>query len=319
MKKMKLKKKRKFKYRIIGYAFIMFLGYQITFNIILNYKLVKSNEEFVRAILSDTNYSLLYEKKEENLLNKIYKSILNVNKPVSILDNVFHLKSNKIKQKNQMAFVSNPNLENKPVEKDPEVYLYNTHQSETYSGNALEGYNITPGVMMASYLLQNKLAENNVKALVLEDNLIEYMNINNMNHSQSYLASRKFLEEAINANPKLKLILDIHRDSVPKDKSTAIINNKSCAKILFVIGEEYDTYQNNLNMTKVLNHMIEEKYPELTKGILTKNGSGNNGIYNQDLNDKITLIEIGTEENNIEEVLNTIELISPIIGDFINE
>lgn len=319
MKKMKLKKKRRFKYRLFGYAFIMFLGYQLSFNIIMNYKLVNSNEEFVKALLSDSKYSLLYEKKSRNLLNKILSKIIDVNKPDTILDNIFHLKQSNIKPKEQMAYVTNPNLENKTVEKEPEVYLYNSHQGETYQGNSLEGYNIVPGVMMASYLMQNKLSESNVKALVMEDNLIEYMNINNMNHALSYVASRKFLEEAITNNQNLKLIMDIHRDSLPKDKSTTTINNKPCAQILFVIGEEYETYQNNLNMTNKINDMIKDKFPSLTKGIITKGGKGSNGVYNQDLNEKITLIEIGADQNTIEEVLNTIELIAPIIGDYVNE
>lgn len=314
---MKLKKKRRFKYRILLYGVVMFIGYELSFNIIMDHKLVKSNETFVKALLIDSNYTRLYEKKEDNLFTKIFKKVIDVNEPVTILDNVFHLKNIKEKSNSQMAYVNNPNIETKKIEKEPEVYIYNTHQSETYQGGPLEGYNITPGVMMASYILQNKLAEVDVKSLVMEQNLIDYMNINNMNHAKSYIASRKFLEEAINNN-NFKLILDIHRDSVPKDKSTVIINNKPCAKILFVIGEEYDTYQENLKTTNRLNGKISEKYPDLTRGIITKGGSGSNGIYNQDLNPNITLIEIGADENTIDEVLNTIELIAPIIGDYVN-
>lgn len=312
---MKLKKRR-FKYRLILYAIIMFLGYEMSYNLILEHKLVNDNESFVKALLEESNYIILYQKKQENLLTQLFRKVLNVNEPISILDNVFHLKQDKPKT-SQMAYVSNPNLETKEVEKNPEVYLYNTHQSETYEGPSLEGYNITPGVMMASYLLQNKLAESDVKALVMEENLTEYMNINNMNHAMSYAASRVFLQNAINQN-NFKLILDIHRDSISKDKSTVIINNKSCAKILFVIGEEYDTYNINLNMTNTINDKIKEKYPDLTRGVITKGGRGNNGIYNQDLNPNITLIEIGADENTIDEVLNTIELIAPILGDYVN-
>ena len=314
----KTKKKRKFKYRILIYIFIMFLGYEFSFNIIMNYKLVSNNESFVKALLLDSNYSILYEKKEKNLFTKLFTKILDVNRPVSILDNVFHLKENKIKHNSQMAYVKNPNIENKQLDKEPEVFIYNTHQSETYEGKALEGYNITPGVMMASYIFQNKLATNNVKALVMEDNLLDYMNINNMNHSKSYQASRVFLKQYLDQNPNLKLILDIHRDSISKEKSTTIINNKSCVKILFVIGEENPNYENNLAMTNEINNKIKEKYSELTRGVITKGGKGNNGIYNQDLNPKITLIEIGSNQNTIDEVLNTIELLSPIIGEYIN-
>ena len=65
--------------------------------------------------------------------------------------------------------------------------------------------------------------------------------------------------------------------------------------------------------------MIKEKYPNLTRGVLIKGGKGNNGIYNQDISPKQTLIEIGSHESTIDEVLNTIELLSPIIEEFVHE
>ena len=60
---MKLKKKRRFKYRILLYGVVMFIGYELSFNIIMDHKLVKSNETFVKALLIDSNYTRLYEKK----------------------------------------------------------------------------------------------------------------------------------------------------------------------------------------------------------------------------------------------------------------
>ena len=317
MKKIKVKKRR-FKYRILGYVFIMFLGYQFSFNIIMNFKLVNNNESFIKALLIDSNYHILYEKKANNLLTQAFSKIFNVNEPVKILDNIFHLKENKINNL-EMAYVSNPNIEIKEIEKDPEVYLYNTHQGEAYEGKALEGYNITPGVMMASFILQKKLLDQNIKAIVMEDNITDYLNLNNMKYSKSYMVSRKFLTEALNKNKDLKLIIDIHRDSLSKEKSTVIINNKPCAKILFVIGEEYNSYEENLKNTNILNNKIKEKYPNLTRGVITKGGKGNNGVYNQDLNNKITLMELGGDKNTIDEVLNTIDLIAPIIGEYVNE
>ena len=152
----------------------------------------------------------------------------------------------------------------------------------------------------------------------MEDNIIDYMNLNNMKHALSYKASRHFIENVIKENKNLKLIIDIHRDSISKEKSTTIINNKACAKIVFVVGNEYDTYEENLKITNILNEKIEEKYKDLTRGILIKGGTGSNGVYNQDLNPNMTLMEIGAEENTINEVLNTIELIAPIIGEYVN-
>ena len=317
MKKVKLKKKRKFKFRLIGYIFLVFLGYQLAFNVIMNLKLANTNEDFIKGLLMDSNYHMLYEKKADNLFNKFFSYFFNINEPVSILENTFHFKANKV---DTSGYISNPQIEKvNQVTSEPLVYIYNSHQSEQYQGDALKGYNITPGVMMASYIFQDKLAKENINTLVMEDNLIDYMNLNNMNFVQSYKASRVFAEPTIKKTPSLKLILDLHRDSVSKDKSTVIINNKSCAKIAFVIGNEYDNYEQNLDMTNKLNNMIKEKYPSLTRGILIKGGSGNNGVYNQDLSPKITVMEMGGPENTIDEVLNTIELLSPIIAEFVNE
>ena len=173
--------------------------------------------------------------------------------------------------------------------------------------------------MMASYIFQDKLSKENIKTIVLEENIIDYMNLKNMKHSQSYKASRQFIEWTIKNTPTLKLILDIHRDSISKEKSTTLINNKSCAKIAFVVGNEYDSYEQNLKMTSEINEKIKEKYPSLTRGIIIKGGKESNGVYNQDLNPKMTLIEIGSEENEINEVLNTIDLLAPIIGEYVND
>lgn len=316
MKKVKLKKKRKFKFRLIAYAFIMFLGYELSFNVIMNMKLVDSNEEFIKALMVDSNYHLLYEKKASDIFTKLFSKIIDVNQPISILENTLHFTPNE----ENMTYVSNPKLEEvSKLEVKPTVFIYNTHQTEAYQGNALEGYNIKPGVMMASYILQDKLAAQNIKANVMEDNITDYLNLNNMKYSKSYQASRVFLQDALNKYKDYKLIIDLHRDALPKDKSTIIINNKSCAKISFVVGQEHQNYEANLKVTNTINDKIKQKYPTLTRGVLTKGGEDSNGIYNQDLNTNIILIEIGGQENTIDEVLNTIELIAPIIGEYVNE
>ena len=318
MKRVKTRKKRKFKFRILGYAFLVFLGYQVSFNVIMNIKLANTNEDFIKGLLADSNYHMLYEKKANNLLNKAFSYFFDINSPVSILENTFHYKAN---DTGTNGYVSNPKKDKavSKEQKDPLVYIYNSHQAEQYQGKALEPYNITPGVMMASYIFQDKLEKLDISTIVMEDNLIDYMNLNNMKHAQSYKASRVFASKTINENPSLKLIIDLHRDSIPKEKSTVIINNKSLAKISFVIGNEHDNYEQNLEITNKLNEMIKEKYPTLTRGVLIKGGKGNNGIYNQDLSPKVTCIEIGSDSNTIDEVLNTIELLTPIIAEFVHE
>ena len=98
-----------------------------------------------------------------------------------------------------------------------------------------------------------------------------------------------------------------------------LINNKKYAKILFVVGKEHDNYQKNLALANDLNKRITNSYPTLSRGVIEKEGSGVNGIYNQDLSENCLLLELGGYENNISEVLNTIEIISGVIKEYLDE
>ena len=52
---------------------------------------------------------------------------------------------------------------------------------------------------------------------------------------------------------------------------------------------------------------------------MEKEGKNVNGIYNQDVSENCVLIELGGNENNITEILNTIDAISEIIKEHIDE
>ncbi len=201
----------------------------------------------------------------------------------------------------------------------PRIYIYNSHQGEEYSIKYLEEYNITPNVLMAARMLAEKLNNLNINTIVEESNILDYMHKNNLDHAGSYIASRHFLENTMKKYNSIELYIDLHRDAISHDASYINIDGKDYAKILFVIGLEYDTYQNNLKVVEKINNIINTKYPGLSRGILKKQGYGVNGIYNQDLNANIILIEIGGHENNIDEVNNTLELVADSIKEYLNE
>jgi stage II sporulation protein P len=203
--------------------------------------------------------------------------------------------------------------------KKPTVYIYNTHQLENYSGSNFEAYNITPNVMMASYIMREKLKNKGIEALVEENDITEFIRINSWDYTYSYQASRYYINAAIAQYPSLKYFIDIHRDSVGKADSTVTINNTNYAKILFVVGLEHPNYKSNLDLANYINTKIASKYPSLTRGVITKGGANVNGIYNQDVSPNAILVEIGGAENTIDEVYNTVEILSASIGETINE
>ncbi len=201
----------------------------------------------------------------------------------------------------------------------PIVYLYNTHQAETYTTSNIEPYNIEPTVLMNSYMLKEKLAKMGINCLVEEENIPELLQIHQWNYASSYKLTRLLMEDAKKENPSLTYFVDLHRDSVGHSISTTTINDVSYAKVMFLIGLENENYKANLAFTEKLNDLIEAKYPGISRGIYKKEGPGVNGVYNQDFSPKTILIEVGGEENTIDEVNHTMDAIADILGNVIRE
>ena len=178
---------------------------------------------------------------------------------------------------------------------------------------------LNPTVSLVNNILKEKFSSNNIDVLVEERSIKEILNRNNWSYSYSYKASRIYLDEVKNNYPTIKYFIDVHRDSLTKDKTTVIIDDKSYAKILFIVGLENPNYQYNLEFTEKINNKLIEKYPNLSKGILKKSGPGVNGVYNQDVSPNSILIEVGGYENNIYEVLNTTLAFYDVFMEVINE
>ena len=180
-------------------------------------------------------------------------------------------------------------------------------------------YNTSPNVLMASYILKEKLYDLGIPAIVEDTNITEFLELNNWDYGASYKASRIFMLDKQNTYPSIKYFIDIHRDSVSKNITTVKIDNKDYARILFVIGLEHDNYQANLDLASKLNNMFEDNYPGLSRGILKKEGMNVNGIYNQDISPNVMLIEVGGVDNNISEVMNTLNAISFVLSKYIGD
>lgn len=309
----KFKTKRKFRFKkLILLIIVVYLVYVIR-NYTLNIKLINSNEKFIYTTLDNSNNYVYTNKKSNNIIDKISEYVEN-----NIFNNpIFFLKS-QINYNNEKKEIENVSF---LYEKNtlPLVYIYNSHQGENYGMKYLEEYNITPNVLMAANMLKEKLESNNIKTVVEEENILEYMKNNNMAFAKSYQASRVFLEKAINKYKSVKLFIDLHRDSVSNISTTVNIDGKDYAKVLFVVGLEHNNYEKNLDVVTKLNNIILDKYPSLTRGIMKKKGVGVNGIYNQDLNENVILIELGSNENNIDEINNTLDILKDVIGEYLNE
>ena len=287
-----------------------------------------TNEQFLKDLLKDSNHHLAYEKNEHNFLGKMVEVMyqVDIQNPLTILKNFFNYEESPV---GNIVTSSDNNIE--PIhstyiedpspkeEKEPLVYVYNTHQTENYSYKKYEEYNITPNVMMASYILREKLNNKGIPTIVETTNISDLLHTNGWSYANSYKASSFLVKDAIKKYPTLKLVIDLHRDAVKKEASTVEINQKKYAKILFVIGAEHDAYEKNLRVANKMNDLLNKKYKGLSRGVMKKSGKNVNGIYNQDLSENAILIECGGHENTLDEVLNTIEILADVIKEYIGD
>ena len=200
-------------------------------------------------------------------------------------------------------------------EYNPLVYIYNTHQKETYSDDAL---NLNPSVLDAAHTLRDYLEELDIQTYVEDSDFYELLALNNWDYNNLYKVSRFYLEDAMKRYKNIKLYIDLHRDSVKHDISTITIGDDAYAKTLFVVGLSHDNYKKNLEIAKKLNTLLSSK-KNITRGILQKSAANANGIYNQDLSENVILIEVGGYQNDFIEVSNTLKVLATVIKEYLDE
>ena len=277
------------------------LGIFLSFKQLESSKLKINNKEFSKLIIDNT-YTY-----NSNILKQAINYVVDNNNPIKLMNNEYT---------KYLSNVEEPVITEKT---QPLIYLYNSHQTEEYKASTYAEFSVNPTVIMNNYILEDIFNKNGYKTIVEENSIKEILNNNNWNYTYSYKASRQLLENSIIKYPSLKYFIDIHRDSLPHDKTTVNINNKDYAKVIFLIGLENPKYQENLEFTEKINNKINELYPGLSKGIYKKGGPGVNGVYNQDFSPYTILIEIGGYENTTNEVLNTTIAFSKCFMEVINE
>lgn len=191
----------------------------------------------------------------------------------------------------------------------PRIYIYNTHQTEEYK--TIENYNLTPTVHTASYILKDLLKQYNIRAIVEEKDLKTELNKMGYSYNQSYKISRSWLENL--NNPNLDLYIDLHRDSVNYNISNVVVEEKDYAKIMFVVGTNYEN-EKNIELANKLLTEIEKINPHISRGIFTRFS-----IYNQDFNQNCVLIEVGGPESSYSSVTNSLSVLALAIKKYLGD
>lgn len=198
----------------------------------------------------------------------------------------------------------------------PPLAIYCTHNAETYvpdehvsrlEGKA--GLICEVAAHMADYLTQK-----GCKAAY--DNTIH----DAPDYNLAYACSRETVERLLEETPEAAVMIDVHRDAFPTDKSpeTVMIDGRKAARILIVIGSDQrrpnPRWQENQRFADQIADKANQRYPGLVRGVRVKAGT-----YNQELHIPSMLVEIGNQYNSFQEATYSAELFDNILLEAIRE
>lgn len=324
---LKRRKKRSFLARFLLLLFFFLAFFFVVLSRFGYIQLPIQNDDLLRGMLEESNHHMPYTYDKKSVVTSVmsFFSHIDLEKPFTILDSTYR----------GLVDIPYDDVSDKELEKlkesssyiedqgesslEPLVYLYNTHQLETYSGENLKEYNVTPNVMMASYILREKLNHYQIPTMVETNDVTEILHMNNWNYASSYQVTKMFMLSAKEKYPSIKYYIDLHRDSARRKTTYYEADGVGYARILFLVGLENPNYQENLKLAEILHQKLEEKWPGLSRGIYKKEGPGVDGVYNQDVSPYAMLVEMGGVDNTIEEVLHSTEILASILYDYIGD
>lgn len=205
---------------------------------------------------------------------------------------------------------------------EPQVLIYHTHSTECYM-NEQRNYYTEKDKTRTTDKTENMIAVGNVLAKEIEKYGYKVLHSTELHdypsYTGSYSNSAKTVNNYLNKYPSIKIIIDLHRDSIgttaQKTAPTKTINGKSAAQVMLVMGsntgfiDNYPNWKENLKLATKLQQTFNNKYPGLSRALLLRSS-----LYNQNLSKGAMLIEIGTEANTLEEAKYSAKLVGRSIA-----
>lgn len=210
----------------------------------------------------------------------------------------------------------------------PQVLIIHTHTTEAYlkedvgyyyEGQEFRNTNDNENILQVGNAIVNRLKKNGIGAV----HATEYHDAEAYNGS--YDRSEQTIYKYMEQYPSIKVVLDIHRDSIGYDdergkmKPTFVANGKKAAQIMIMSGyDPYDSYgfagwEDNLKFALKIQQSAESMYPGMTRPLYFGDFA-----YNMFINSGSLLIEVGTEVNTLDEAVYSGELLAEVLTSVLN-
>ena len=205
------------------------------------------------------------------------------------------------------------------ITEEPQILIYHTHGTERYQ-DSRPGTEADTVVGMGDILCEALTAKG--FSVIHDRTTYDYINGKN-NRDYAYTTARPEIEALLQEYPSVEVILDIHRDSGAarrtvidgKDTAQIMLFNGLCRNASGPIKNLANPYlEDTLAFSLQLNLLGRERYPGLMYKIYLKNYR-----YNMHFREHCMLVELGTEQNTVEEAQNGVRYLAELLYELLTE
>lgn len=196
----------------------------------------------------------------------------------------------------------------------PQILIYHTHSQEAFA-DSVPGDDSTT-IMGAGEVLAQILRER------YGYNVIHHLGKYDVeSRDYAYSNAAPALEKVLEENPDIEVVIDLHRDDMPEERHLVTqIQGRPTAQFMFFNGLSHTNttgdidYLENPNLGENLAFSFRmqlaaaEYYPGITRKIYLKGYR-----YNMQYRGKTLLIELGAQNNTVEEIRNACDPLAHIL------
>lgn len=196
----------------------------------------------------------------------------------------------------------------------PQVIIYHTHSSESYQPYTESNFHREEEegtVREVGNVLMEEL--NELGIAVYHDTTIH----DRPSYNQSYDRSMETITNLLREYPTAECVIDLHRDAAAytgNKGETIKIDGTTVAKYKLVIGQNNDNYSSLMSFAKEINAAAESLYPGFSGQIIEKEYR-----YNEYIADQYLLLEVGNNQNKIEDVKATGKYFAHVLAEVLEE
>lgn len=204
-------------------------------------------------------------------------------------------------------------LNNEDEEQGPQILIYHTHASEDFV-DSIPGDPSTT-IIGAGDRLTELLEGYGFR--VLHDT-----GVYDQERDNAYEKALPAVEQILKENPSIEVVIDLHRDEMANDRRLVMdLQGRPTARFMFFNGLSYLRKQgeisylenpyilDNLAFSFQAQVLANEYYPGLTRKIYLKAYR-----YNMHLCPKSMLIELGAQNNTVEEIMNACDPLAHVLA-----